>query len=301
MHLTETDAIVSIAVTQPARQRNGRRVKRIVIAVVVLAGLLIGADFAAAAFAEHTVSQQAREQLGLTEDPAVTIHGFPFSTQAISGTYDHITISADGVPVQDLLRDVSIKANLHDVTAPLSELAAGNVDALTIGKLEGQVTLKDSDLARVPPLTKIEDLRIEPATESYVRNGDGSDDSDAAQDQEAVTEQPDRSTAGVRLSGKVRVAGEQMEIFAFAIIELDGNNIRITPHRLQFGNDQETTVVPQEVQQALLPNFEADINTGDLPFTVTPTAVRVDPGSITVKGQARNVRFSGASESAPEK
>lgn len=287
------------AVTQPDRNKSGRRVKRIVIVLVVLLGLLVGADFAAAAFAEHTVSQQARDQLGLSQDPAVTVHGFPFSTQALSGEYDHISLSADGVPVQDILRDVSLSAELRDVQAPISDLAGGNVRAITIGGLEAQVTLKASDIARVPPLTNIEDLRIDPSTESYVRNGEGTDpedgtgnQDDSGADGEQEQQEQDDSTAGVRLAGKAQIAGERIEIFAFAIIELEGTTIRITPHRLQFGNDQETTVVPKDVQRALLPNFEADINTGELPFTVTPTAVRVDPGSITVKGEAKNVSFS---------
>ncbi|PXY32685.1 LmeA family phospholipid-binding protein [Prauserella muralis] len=291
--------------------------RRLVIVLAVLLGLLVAADFGVAAFAEHTVSQKAREQLGLAQDPAVTIHGFPFTTQALAGEYDHITVSANGVPVEDLLDDVTIRAELRNVTAPLSDLTSGNVDAITIGDLEGQVTLKASDIADVPPLTNIEDLRIEPSSESYVRNGEGtgegSEGSDGSGDSgdsggsgadsgsgdsgdsNSQQEQQDDSTAGVRLSGKVQIAGEKIEIFAFAMIELEGSTIRITPHRLQFGNDQETTVVPREVQRALLPNFEADINTGGLPFTVTPTAVRVESGSITMKGEATNVTFSGTS------
>ncbi|MEU6645414.1 DUF2993 domain-containing protein [Saccharomonospora sp. NPDC046836] len=272
---------------RPPERSKGRRARRLVVVLLVLLGLLVGADFAAAAFAEHTVSQKAREQLGLTEDPAVTIHGFPFSTQALGGDYGHISVSAQGVPVGDALSDVAVNAELHDVTAPLSDLTAGNVDNITIGRLEGQVTLKASDIAKVSPLNNIQDLRIDPSSEAYVRHGDGADGK--------PQEEKEDSTAGVRLSGRVQIAGQEVQIFAFAMIQLDGTTIRITPRRLQFGNDQETTVVPQQVQQALLPNFEADINAGNLPFTVTPTAIRVDPGSITIKGEASNVNFAGVS------
>ncbi|WP_199429463.1 LmeA family phospholipid-binding protein [Qaidamihabitans albus] len=281
--------------TRPSGRRKGRRARKIFVVLVVFVGLLVGADFAAAAFAEHTVSQKAREQLGLADDPAVTINGFPFATQALSGEYDHITVSAEGVPVQDTLRDVAIRADLRDVTAPLSDLTAGNMEAITIGDLEGQVTLKASDISRVEPLTNIENLRIEPASEEYVRSGEGSDGTGDPDSGSGSTDSEEGSTAGVRLSGEAQIAGERVEIFAFAMIELDGTAIRITPQRLQFGNDRETTVVPREVQEALLPNFEADINTGELPFTVTPTTVKVDPGSITIKGKASNVTFSGAS------
>jgi hypothetical protein len=267
-----------------------------VVVLVVLAAVLVGADFALAAVAEHAVSQKAREQLELSEDPSVTVHGFPFTVQALSGEYRHISVSASGVPVQDTLRDVEISADLRGVQAPLSDLMEGNVDNITISTVEGQVRIKASDIARVDPLAKIENLRIEPSTEDYVRHGEeGSEDENATE--EETEQEKDDSSAAVRISGDVQIAGEKVEIFAFAIIDLDGNTVRITPKRLQFGNDQGTTVVPPEVQKALLPNFEADISTGSLPFTVTPTDIEVESGAIVVKGTAEDVTFSGASTS----
>lgn len=272
-----------------AAKRRGRRTRRIVISLLVLVAVLVGADFGLAAFAEHTVSQKAREQLQLTEDPSVTIHGFPFTTQAISGDYRHISLSASGVPIKDL-KDVGINAELQDVTAPLSDLVNGNTDAIKIGKLQAQVTIKASDIAKIDPLTKIEDLRIEPSSIQYVQTGQEATDSSGA----TKEEDQDKSKAGIRLSGNVQIGGQQLEIFCFALIELHGTSIEIVPTRLQYGNDKETTVVPQSVQKALLPNFKASIDTGSLPFEVTPTAVNVNSGSVTIKGEAQNVTFSGA-------
>ncbi|UQS21594.1 MULTISPECIES: DUF2993 domain-containing protein [Amycolatopsis] len=282
--------------------RRGRRARRIVISLVVLLALLVGADFGLAAFAEHTVSQKAREQLKLTDDPSVTIHGFPFTTQAIGGDYGHIALSASGVPIKDL-RDVGVTADLYDVTAPLSDLVNGNTDAIRIGRLEAQVTIKASDINKVDPLTKIEDLRIEPSSIEYVETGQDAEsgtDSGAGdqQGQDGTTEEEqDQSKAGIRISGYVQIAGQRIEIFCFAMIELHGTAIDIVPKRLQYGNDKETTVVPEAVQQALLPNFKATIDTGNLPFEVTPTAVQVNSGSVTIKGEAKNVTFSGATSS----
>jgi hypothetical protein len=274
-----------------AAGRRGRRTRRLVISLVVLVGVLVGADFGLAAFAEHTVSQKAREQLQLTDDPSVTIHGFPFTTQAISGDYRHISLSASGVPIQDL-KDVGVNAELTDVTAPLSDLVHGNTGAIKIGKLEAQVTIKASDIAKIDPLTKIEDLRIEPSSVEYVQTGQ--DATDSSGDQQQQSEDQDKSKAGIRVSGNVQIAGQKIEIFCFAMIELHGTSIDIVPQRLQYGNDKETTVVPQSVQKALLPNFKASIDTGSLPFEVTPTAVQVNSGSVTIKGEAQNVTFSGA-------
>lgn len=324
---------MSDTVSTPSKSpapRSGRRVRRIVTVVLVVAAVLVGADLAGAAFAEHTVSQKAREQLNLDSDPEVGIGGFPFLTQAISGEYGHITVEAKSVPVQDVLNDVDVKAELYDVGAPLTDLTQGNVDNITIDRVEGEVKLKASDINKISPLDNIQDLQIAASSEAYVRNGEGSGEqaTDTGSDDSANTggdsdnapgegsgsgdgsgsggEAPeydangddnDDSSAGIRLSGKVQVAGEEKEIYAFAIIQLDGSTVKITPHRLQFGSDQDTTVVPRAVQEQLLPSFEADINTGDLPFKVTPTAVSVAPESITVRGEVKDVTFGGGDAS----
>ena len=148
---------------------------------------------------------------------------------------------------------------------------------------------------RIPlddPLTKIEDLRIEPSSIEYVQTGQDSTDGSGS----TATNQQDRdqSKAGLRVSGYVQIAGQRIEIFCFAMIELHGTAIDIVPQRLQYGNDKGTTVVPQAVQKALLPNFKASIDTGSLPFEVTPTAVVVNSGSVTIKGEAKNATFSRA-------
>lgn len=277
-------------VTPDAARRRGRRTRRILISLVVLVAVLVGADFGLAAFAEHTVSEKARQQLSLSDDPSVTIHGFPFSTQALAGDYQHISLSASGVPVQDL-KDVDVSAELNDVRAPLSGLLQGNTSGITIGHLTAQITVKASDIAKIDPLTKIEDLRIEPSTVQYVQTGEDSTDSGVTQG--AQPQDEDKSKAGIRVSGYVQIAGQRIEIFCFAMIELHDTTIDIVPKRLQYGNDKETTVVPQSVQQALLPNFKANFDTGSLPFAVTPTAVQVNNGSVTIRGEGQDVSFGG--------
>lgn len=93
----------------------------------------------------------------------------------------------------------------------------------------------------------------------------------------------------------MRIAGEKVEIFAFAIVGLDSSTISIDPRRLQFARSDETTMVPAAVQEALLPNFRVDIDAADLPFTVTPTDLRVTSGAVIIKGEAANLRFAGLS------
>jgi hypothetical protein len=66
------------------RARTRRRVRRWVIALVVVVALLVGADFAARAVAENVAATQFQKQGNLSTKPDVTIEGFPFLTQVIS-------------------------------------------------------------------------------------------------------------------------------------------------------------------------------------------------------------------------
>jgi len=74
-----------------------KRGARVVVVLLVLAGLLVVGDFAAAAVAESAVSRQLRDQLGLRTDPDVRINGFPFTTQALAGEYGSVDVAADVV------------------------------------------------------------------------------------------------------------------------------------------------------------------------------------------------------------
>ncbi|WP_215549038.1 LmeA family phospholipid-binding protein [Amycolatopsis sp. CA-230715] len=276
---------------QPRRNRGGRRAKKVFIILGILVLVLVGADFGLAAIAEHTVSQKAREQLKLSDDPSVTIHGFPFSTQAIGGDYSHISIQASGVKFENKLRDVAISAELRDVTAPLSDLINGNTNAIKIGTLEGQIKIKGSDIARIEPLTQIKDFRIESASEQMVKSGE------EAKPDETTTTTPDKSTnqssAGVKISGNLNFGGNHFELTCYAMIEIDGTKIHITPERVELGNDSVPNVVGKAVSKLLVGSLKTTIDTGTLPFQVKPTSVKVEDGGVTLNGEAKGVTFAG--------
>lgn len=274
---------------QSARGRKPRRRGlKVLVFLLVLAGILVGADFGAAAFAEHTVSQKAREKFQLTDDPEVTIRGFPFITQALGGEYDHITVRAQGVQVKSL-RELELVAELREVHAPLSDLIDGNTRTMTIGDLEGIVKIKQGDLGR---LVRMPNLSIEPAAERYVETGD-EEDNVSIEDLDEQRENLDTfpTTAGVRLSATQRIAGRETEIIAFGIIELNRTSVRIRPERLEFRRDDDLIRLPDFLTAQWLPRFDRSIAPGSLPFGVEPSGVAVEQGALMVQGKARDVRF----------
>ena len=238
MTMTETTS-------RPApRKRRSKTVRRLVITLVVLLGLLVVADFGAAAIFEYQVSKRARDQFGLADDPAVKVGGFSFLAQAVSGEYGHVTIDAKGVPVEDTLRDLEVHIELRDVQAPLGELVSGSLKEVKVREVEGQVKVKASDVNRAIARTRttvirsITNLTIDPVSEQDVLT-DPDDRTDAEQEaaERAAEAEIEDTTAGARICATVDFAGEETEFCAFGIISLvEGAKMTFTPGRLELRN-----------------------------------------------------------------
>jgi hypothetical protein len=283
--------------SRPAPRKRRKAVRRLVITLVVLLGLLVVADFAAAAVFEYQVSKRAREQFNLSDDPSVKVGGFSFLAQAVSGEYGHVMIDAKGVPVEDTLRDLEVHIELRDVQAPLGDLVSGSLKEVKVREVEGQVKVKASDVIRAVAQNKsaairsITNLTIDPVSEQDVATNP--DDRTAAEQEaaeRAAEQEIEDTTAGARICATVDVGGEETELCAFGIISLVDAKMTFTPGRLELrnsvlGSGELPPVLDAAAKQAL--TFTLD--PGELPFTVTPTAVPVDSGVLSVKGTASDV------------
>jgi hypothetical protein len=280
-------------VRAPGRRRS-KTIRRLVIALVVLLGLLVAADFITAAIFEHEVSKRARAKFNLNDDPAVRVGGFSFLLQALSGTYDHVTVDAKGVPVRDTLKDVEVHADLFGVRAPLGELISGSSKGVAVSEVEGQVRIKASDVNRaisaqenqvVKTFTR---LTIDPVSlkTATTEPAEGAEPDSAPPDAEGTT-------AGVRMCGTADIADQSTDICVFGVISLAGGKIGFAPKRLQIHNALTNGNLPAQLQAQVLRPFAITLDPGDLPFAVTPTAVLVQPGVLSVKGKARDVLLTG--------
>lgn len=287
--------------SRPAPRKRRKAVRRLVVTFVVLLGLLVVADFAAAAVFEYQVSKRAREQFKLADDPAVKVGGFSFLAQAVSGEYGHVMIDAKGVPVEDTLRDLEVHIELRDVQAPLGELVSGSLQEVKVREVEGQVKVKASDVNRAvaqnenAAVRSITNLTIDPVSEQDVATNP--DDRTAAEQEaaeRAAEQEIEDTTAGARICATVDIGGEETELCAFGIISLVDAKMTFTPGRLELrnsvlGSGELPPVLDAAAKQAL--TFTLD--PGELPFTVTPTAVTVDSGVLSVKGTASDVVLGG--------
>ena len=76
----------------PRARRRHRRWPWITLIVIIL--LLVGADRAAAAYAEDQMASQFQSSLDLSGKPTVTIQGFPFLTQLAARDFKTVNVSA---------------------------------------------------------------------------------------------------------------------------------------------------------------------------------------------------------------
>src|SRR5439155_27260861 len=98
--------------------------RRLVVSIVVLAGLLALVDFGLRLYSEHVVGTEVQRSLKLSERPSVSFGGWPFVPHAVSGNLPSATVtarafSAAGVRLQ------TVMLVLHDLHFPSHRLIAG--------------------------------------------------------------------------------------------------------------------------------------------------------------------------------
>jgi DUF2993 family protein len=251
--------------------------RRLIIILLVLGGLLVVADYGAAAVAESAVSRQMRGELGLIDDPSVRINGFPFLTQAIAGTYSSIDVDATRIQYGSF-KELEINAQLHDVVAPLSMMLGSGPKSLEVSSAEGIVKINAADLQRLIPEAK--KIRIESVDKTSLQQAvkNGADTSVASMSPEKTA----------RLVGTVDFFGQSAEIAVLAALEIDKGKPSIVPVDARLSNGKGLPV-PGSVLRQILDLFRVPLITGDLPLDVTADTFQAKDGTLQISGTARNL------------
>jgi hypothetical protein len=140
-------------------------VRRILITVVIIIGLLIAADRITEAIASNVVATQVQRSQHLATKPTVSFGGFPFLTQAISGHYSRIDVTIKNLH-PDGQRIAQVNAQLHGVRIPLGDALSGNVHEIPVNSVTASGRLDYADLTRtVQGVT----LTVSPAPNDEVR------------------------------------------------------------------------------------------------------------------------------------
>lgn len=115
-------------------QGQGRAwIRRVLIALATLLTVALLAELGSAATAEYRLSRELRAAAGLSDDPEVTIGGFPYLTSG--GEHPKLTIAAPAkvrdrsARIEAEMTDVRIPGGLLPTFAPDTPIAAGHVEA----------------------------------------------------------------------------------------------------------------------------------------------------------------------------
>jgi hypothetical protein len=110
--------------------------RKLLIGVIILAVLLVAADRISAAAAENQISDRLTSAYGLAGKPGVTITGFPFLTQVVTGDYQQIDVSANQVSAGGaVLRDLNVR--LTGVHAAVSQVLGNGSSMVTADRAAG--------------------------------------------------------------------------------------------------------------------------------------------------------------------
>lgn len=117
-------------------------------ALVVLAGIVVGLDRAAAYVATRQLVDGVQRSQGLAERPVAVIHGFPFLTQVIGGTLGSVDLDARGVTADGVRLD-SLHVHAVGVKISLGDVLNRRVREVPVRRVTGTVLLPFGELDRL--------------------------------------------------------------------------------------------------------------------------------------------------------
>jgi hypothetical protein len=262
---------------------RGRRTWLLVgLAMVgLVAGTLVAADRIAARVVAGRIADAVACVAGLPAPPEVTVHGFPFVSQVLTGRFTGLTATTDqlgwgGPPIGELT------AEIHDIDID-GDLLRGDVLGARIGRLHAAVTI---DPAR---LTELLDDRL-PA------------DGPAAGPEDPAAAFADGLLAGadLRIRGSdagqlvvevtAAMLGQSLPLTLYAVPVLEGRTLRIEPVEVEvFGIRRSADQLPgafgdRQIEREL-PELPAGLVYHDLSVTADGLRLDITGESIAVGGE----------------
>ena len=226
------------------RARPVRTGLEVLVVLVVLGGLLGGADAVARSAAESLLVRNVRNAVGAEADPTVEVRGRFFLPQVIRGAYQEVHIRTGAIS-NGPLRIEQVDSRLRDVRVPFHDVLLRDIRAVGIGRAEQSAVLTYDDLNRYFEITG-RTLQVAPS-------GDGR----------------------LRLSGTVAVLGEQVDLVADAGVAAGEGQLVINPTGVQTA-----TSLNAASRLLLAQRLRLSVPMGTLPFGQQLTSVEAGERSI---------------------
>lgn len=228
------------------RARPVRRGLEVLAVIIVLGGLLAGADALARTAAESLLVRNVRDAVGAEADPVVEVRGRFFLPQVIRGAYSEVHIRTPAIR-SGPLRIEQVDSILRDVRVPFHDVLLRDIRAVGVGRAEQTAVLTYDDLNRYFEVTG-RSLQMEPLGEGRIR-----------------------------LSGTVSVLDQRVDLTAESEVTATEGQLVLNPTGVQ------TSAPLNRASRLLLAQrLRLSVPMGTLPFGQQLTSVDAGERTITV-------------------
>ncbi len=124
--------------------------RKLVIGLIVLVGLVIAADRIGLHVAQDQIAKNIASQGEMDHRPQVSIKGFPFLTQALRGKYSEIDVNVGDV-TQYGVRLKDSQVTLKGVHAPISDAVHGDASKIVADTATSVATVGYDEVDKAAP------------------------------------------------------------------------------------------------------------------------------------------------------
>jgi LmeA-like phospholipid-binding len=228
--------------------------RKLLIAVVLLLGLGVAADFVAARLFESRVTTALQRKYDLGARPIVQVRDFPFLPHLLSGRFTTIDLAADNASARGLKVE-SLELHLRDVTVPRSVLLGGR-GLVRVDRADGRVKLSQAEINRL--------LAERLQGGSLVLGSDQ-----------------------VRVQVQTEVLGRPLTALVIGRLGVRAGRISFTPQTVQVSG------IPDAVlERQLASRFTFDVPMPPLPAGFIVDRLDVEPGAVLLAGHAGGVEVA---------
>lgn len=254
--------------------RGNRRWGRFLLIFVLVAIMaLIVADRVGVLVADHEVASQVKAQLAAqditaNDDPSVSVRGFPFLTQVLSGHYDEIDIVVPGLSSHGIRMD-SLRVVATGVDAPASTVMSDEGQVVA-SKVVGTGEIAWASFEQMVDLSGLQQYGVDPSTLTITGADDGT----------------------ITLSAPVAVAGKSITATAAGTLAVANDVVHVKIGKIS-ANESAIPAAVQTQLQAIAQQLTFDVRIPALPYNLRLESVHATSKGIAITADASDVVLGG--------
>ncbi|EGX59450.1 hypothetical protein SZN_12628 [Streptomyces zinciresistens K42] len=244
-----------------------RALRILLIVTVMFGGLFVLADRLAVGFAEDKAAGRLQAAENLAVAPDVSIKGFPFLTQVVSGTLDDVEVGISGYEAATGTEGRTIR--IDDLTASMKGVAfSGNFSSATAATATGTASITYAELLKT---AKSAPTQVAPGvTANVVGLADG-------------------GNGKIKVAVEATVLGAKLPspVFVLSTVSAQGDTVRVKADAMpKFGGAQIA-----ETRVRTITDFEQRID--GLPGGIKLDKVQAGRAGVEITVKGSGVRLAG--------